>query len=49
MADVPEGTGGRIERDRSRFAAIVRGHIKHDLRRYVTGSEIFITGGQHLL
>jgi len=47
--DGPEGTGGRIERDRSRFASIVRGHIKHDLRRYVTGSEMIGRKGRHLV
>jgi hypothetical protein len=40
---------GRIERDRSRFADIVRGHIKQDLKRYVTGSEMIGRKGRHLV
>lgn len=47
--DVPEDAVGRIERDRARFAAIVRGHIKRDLRRYVTGSELLGRHGRQLV
>ncbi len=42
-------TLGRIERDRSRFAEIVRGHIKQDLKRYVTGSEMIGRKGRHMV
>ena len=47
--DGEDGGTGRIERDRARFNAIVRGHIKHDLRRYVTGSEMIGRKGRHLV
>lgn len=47
--DVPDGAAGRIERDRARFAAIVRGHIKQDLRRYVTGSELIGRKGRQMV
>jgi uncharacterized sporulation protein YeaH/YhbH (DUF444 family) len=47
--DEGPGGAGRIERDRARFNAIVRGHIKHDLRRYVTGSELIGRKGRHLV
>ena len=40
---------GRIARDRRRFADIVRGHIKQDLRRYVTGSELIGRKGRQLV
>ena len=45
----PEDAAGRVERDRARFNAIVRGHIKHDLRRYVTGSELIGRKGRQLV
>ncbi len=45
----PEDAAARVERDRARFNAIVRGHIKHDLRRYVTGSELIGRKGRHLV
>ncbi|HTE05733.1 MAG TPA: DUF444 family protein [Planctomycetota bacterium] len=41
--------GGRIERDRTRFQDIVRGAIKRDLRRYVTGSELIGRKGRQLI
>ena len=40
---------GRIERDRRRFEAIVRGRIKRDLERYVTGSEMIGRKGRQLV
>jgi len=40
---------GRIERDRRRFKAIVRGRIKRDLERYVTGSELIGRKGGQLV
>lgn len=40
---------GRIERDRRRFNAIVRGRIKRDLERYVTGSEMIGRKGGQLV
>ncbi len=39
----------RIERDRSRFSEIVRGHIKRDLKKYVTGSELIGRKGKQLV
>jgi uncharacterized sporulation protein YeaH/YhbH (DUF444 family) len=45
----PTGSVGRIERDRTRFSEIVRGHIKHDLKRYVTGGEMIGRKGRHLI
>jgi len=40
-------SSGRVERDRRRFDAIVRGQIKHDLEAYVSGSEMIgCKGGQ---
>ncbi len=36
----------RIERDRKRFTDIVRGQIKEDLKRYVTGSEMIGRAGR---
>jgi uncharacterized sporulation protein YeaH/YhbH (DUF444 family) len=44
-----QGSVGRIERDRSRFNEIVRGHIKHDLKRYVTGGEMIGRKGRHMI
>ncbi len=41
--------GGRIERDRRRFDEIVRGQIKRDLKRYVTGSEMIGRRGRQLV
>jgi uncharacterized sporulation protein YeaH/YhbH (DUF444 family) len=43
------GSSGRIERDRSRFNEIVRGHIKRDLKRYVTGGELIGRKGGQLV
>lgn len=40
---------GRIAHDRRRFNDIVRGHIKQDLRRYVTGSELIGRRGRQLV
>ena len=40
---------GRIERDRRRFHAIVRGQIKRDLERYITGSEMIGRKGEQLV
>jgi len=40
---------GRIERDRRRFNEIVRGQIKQDLKRYVTGSELIGRRGRQLV
>ena len=45
----PGRSVGRIERDRSRFTDIVRGHIKQDLKRYVTGSEMIGRKGRHMV
>jgi uncharacterized sporulation protein YeaH/YhbH (DUF444 family) len=42
-------SSGRIERDRRRFNAIVRGQIKRDLERYVTGSEMIGRKGGQLV
>jgi uncharacterized sporulation protein YeaH/YhbH (DUF444 family) len=42
-------SAGRIERDRRRFNAIVRGRIKRDLERYVTGSELIGRKGGQLV
>ncbi len=47
--DGAPGPAGRIERDRSRFNDIVRGAIKRDLKRYVTGSELIGRKGRHLI
>ncbi|MGQ0553732.1 MAG: DUF444 family protein [Planctomycetota bacterium] len=44
-----ERSVGRIERDRSRFDAIVRGQIKQDLKRYVTGGELIGRKGRNLV
>ena len=41
--------GGRIARDRRRFEEIVRGQIKRDLKRYVTGSEMIGRRGRQLV
>ena len=41
--------GGRIDRDRRRFEEIVRGQIKRDLKRYVTGSEMIGRRGGQLV
>jgi uncharacterized sporulation protein YeaH/YhbH (DUF444 family) len=43
------GGGGRIVRDRRRFEEIVRGQIKKDLKRYVTGSEMIGRRGRQLV
>lgn len=41
--------GGRVARDRRRFEEIVRGQIKKDLKRYVTGSEMIGRRGRQLV
>ncbi len=46
---VDRGRISRIERDRSRFSEIVRGQIKQDLKRYVTGSEMIGRKGRQLV
>jgi len=43
------GSGGRIERDKARFDDIVRGHIKHDLKRYITGGEMIGRKGRQVV
>jgi len=43
------GSARRIERDRQRFVRIVRGHIKRDLRRYVTGSDLIGRKGDQVV
>lgn len=43
------GDTGRIARDRRRFDEIVRGRIKQDLKRYVTGSEMIGRRGDRLV
>jgi hypothetical protein len=43
------GSSRRIERDRSRFQEIVRGHIKQDLKRYITGGEMIGRKGRQVV
>jgi uncharacterized sporulation protein YeaH/YhbH (DUF444 family) len=43
------GSSRRIERDKTRFDDIVRGHIKHDLKRYITGGEMIGRKGRQLV
>ena len=39
----------RIERDRSRFRQIVRGHVKKDLRKYMSQRELIGRQGKRLV
>ena len=43
------GSSRRIERDKTRFDDIVRGHIKQDLKRYITGGEMIGRKGRQLV